>query len=239
MPLTMGTISGAFVRPDLGIGAMAVHIEAATDGTRMTYSGNVLAGSYKVRLGSDGTAVATIPLVPQAGLLPADARWRLVMSVGFLQVYKKEFTLAGDVTWGSLVDVSGVPITVSIQAAATAAAAAAAASATAAAASASAAAGSAASASAIADPSGGYFHTVGNSNGTSDVAAINGLLAASPKYLRTTLGQTYLLDGALVVKPGTTFDTRGSILQHKAGYAGNTINNTAVSTVQRTISVTI
>lgn len=113
MPLTLATISGTFVRPDLGSGAMTVYIEAATVGSRLTYSGNVIAGKYGVRIASDGTASVTIPVLPQGGVLPSDARWRLVM-LSSRDVYIKEFTLSGDTTWGALVDVSSAPVTSSI-----------------------------------------------------------------------------------------------------------------------------
>lgn len=120
MTITMATISGAFVRPDLGTGAMTVYIEAATEGSRLTSGGTVIAGKYGVQVDSSGNASVTIPQLPQASILPADARWRIVMLVGN-DTYIKEFTLSGDTTWGAIVDVSGTTITSSILAAALAA----------------------------------------------------------------------------------------------------------------------
>lgn len=113
MALTMGTISGTFLRPDLGSGAMTVYVEAATDGSRLTYNSSVIAGKYHVNIAGDGTAMVTLPLLPQALMLPADARWRMVMLIG-KDIYKKEFTLSGDTTWGALVDVSETPLTSSL-----------------------------------------------------------------------------------------------------------------------------
>lgn len=120
MTISMATISGSFVRPDLGAGAMTIYLEAATEGSRLTASGVVVAGKYAVVIASDGTASVTIPQLPQVAITPADARWRLVMLVGKSH-YAKEFTLSADTTWSSIVDVSTTVITSSILAAALAA----------------------------------------------------------------------------------------------------------------------
>jgi parallel beta-helix repeat protein len=128
MALTTATISGTFVRPDAGAALITAYIEAASANSMLTASGSVILSKVPIKIQSDGTASVTIWQLPQAGILPSDARWRLVMLVGQNR-YTKEFNLTGDITWNTLVDVSGVPITSSLVSQAQAAAAAAAASA--------------------------------------------------------------------------------------------------------------
>jgi hypothetical protein len=111
-PLT-ATISGQFVRPDNGKASMSAYIEAATANSLLTFAGGVIASKTPVKLASDGSASVTIWQLPQAGVDPSDARWRLVMEAGRNR-YVKEFTLTGDITWDDLVDVSGVPLTSSL-----------------------------------------------------------------------------------------------------------------------------
>ena len=136
---TTATISGQFVRPNLGGAPVVATIEAVADGGRLKYDGMVIVGKFTVQIDkSSGTATATIPILPQTGLTPDDARWQLNLQVGS-DTYKAQFTLDGDTTWDALVDVSDVPITGSLLAQAQAAASDASASATAAAASAAAA----------------------------------------------------------------------------------------------------
>lgn len=128
MALTTATISGSFVRPDAGVASMTAYIEAASVNSILTALGTIILSKVPIKVQSDGTASVTIWQLPQAGIAPSDARWRLVMEVGSAH-YAKEFNLTGDTTWNALVDVSGVPITSSLVSQAQAAAAAAAASA--------------------------------------------------------------------------------------------------------------
>lgn len=104
------TISGTFVRPDAGKASMTAYIEAASVDSLLTFAGGVIASKTPVKLQADGTASVTIWQLPQAGIDPADARWRLVMESGRNR-YTKEFTLTTDITWDAIVDVSSVPIT--------------------------------------------------------------------------------------------------------------------------------
>lgn len=120
MALLTATISGKLLRPDLTAGAMTVTIHAVTDGTRLAYSGKVLAGRIPVKIRADGTARVTLPQIPQAGLTPTGALWRIRFKTAYDDSHW-DFNLTGDTTWDAIVDVSDVPITPAIQAAAEAA----------------------------------------------------------------------------------------------------------------------
>jgi hypothetical protein len=113
MALTTATISGSFVRPDAGAAAMTAYIEAASENSLLTSAGQVIWSKVPVKIQSDGSATVTLWQLPQADIAPSDARWRLVMMSGQKR-YTQEFTLSGDITWDTLVDVSGVPITSSL-----------------------------------------------------------------------------------------------------------------------------
>lgn len=126
------------------------------------------------------------------------------------------------------------PLLLQIQALANAAAS----SATAAAGSATAASGSASAASAIVDPTGGYAHQIGNSNGSDDTAALNGILTTAGHY-RGTPGQNYQISAPIVMRGGTTLDMTGCTVTLKAGSNCNMLNNRAVSTSQRTMTASI
>lgn len=120
MTLQTATISGQFLRPDLQKSVSTVVINAATVGSRLKFNGMVIDGKVAVDIQADGNATATLPLLPQTGIEPADAVWRIVSSGAF---GKSEFffNLTGDTTWDQLFDVSNQPITETIQAAAEAA----------------------------------------------------------------------------------------------------------------------
>lgn len=121
MSLTRATISGQLVNPGLGAGAMSVAIHATSDGSRLAYAGGVIAGKYPVKILTDGTATVSLPLLPQAGVTPAGALWRLVWKLPGHDPVHWDFPLAGDTTWNALVVVADVTITAAIQAAAEAA----------------------------------------------------------------------------------------------------------------------
>lgn len=113
MTLLTATISGTFVRPDNGKAAMTAYIEAASVNSLLTYSGGVIASKTPVKIQADGSATVTLWQLPQVGVNPGDARWRLVMETGSNR-YTKEFNLTGDITWDTIVDVSSVPLTSSL-----------------------------------------------------------------------------------------------------------------------------
>lgn len=78
-------------------------------------------------------------------------------------------------------------------------------------------------------PPGTFVGAVGNSNGTSDVAAIQAHLTtarnAGGGYVRGVPGQTYLLDDRLVIGSGTTLDLSGCKVVLKAGNQKNMLAN--------------
>lgn len=81
---------------------------------------------------------------------------------------------------------------------------------------------------------------LGASSGTDDTSAINTILSASAgQLIRGFPGQTYLISAPLIIKSNTTLDLTGCTMQLKPASACNMLNNTAVSTVQRTIAGTI
>jgi glycerophosphoryl diester phosphodiesterase len=111
MALLMATISGQFLKPDLGKSARTYVIEAATDASRLEVSGKVIEGRIPVKIRTDGTATVTIPQLPQAGLSPVGAQWALYRRRDGRDVLVKTFTLTGDITWDAIVDTSNVPVT--------------------------------------------------------------------------------------------------------------------------------
>lgn len=113
MTLATATISGQWLRPDLGRSADTVHINAATQGGRLKYGATVIDGKIPVKIGSDGSASVTIPQLPQAGLDPADAQWELVVknSTGTYSVF---FTLTADTTWDAIVETFADAVTASL-----------------------------------------------------------------------------------------------------------------------------
>src|SRR4051794_38485950 len=113
MTLQTATISGQFLRPDLQKSVSTVVINAATDGSRLKFNGMVIDGKVAVDIQADGNATATLPLLPQAGMEPADAVWRIVSSGAFGNS-EFFFNLTGDTTWDQIVSVTEAPVTSSL-----------------------------------------------------------------------------------------------------------------------------
>jgi hypothetical protein len=100
--LLTATISGQLLNPTQGASSSRVTIEAAAGGGRMTYSGQAILGRVPVPIQKDGTAAVTLPQVPQSGLLPLGAMWRLRIE-GSGDTYIHDFTLTADTTWDQVI----------------------------------------------------------------------------------------------------------------------------------------
>lgn len=128
MAITTATISGPILPPGAASPfEVEVTIEATSDnGTLKTTDGTkVFAGSESWQaIDGDELVVSGLMDLPQADILPPEARWRATFR--FLRVPHGQpvpkmapivFALAGNTTWGNLVDVSGVSATDSLLAA--------------------------------------------------------------------------------------------------------------------------
>lgn len=128
MAIALGTISGKILDAS-GVAPLRLEVTAravAVNGTvKSTADNTLIAGEHSAQTQPDGSLSITLPLLPQAGVSPVDARWRATFSLldrrygqGQPPAPKSiEFELTGDTSWADLVDVSGTPVTESLLAA--------------------------------------------------------------------------------------------------------------------------
>lgn len=120
MVLATGTITGKFLRPD-GVTPLLLRARVtavAANGTIKSTDG-VIASDYEFESALDGTLTVVLPLLPQTGVLPAEAHWSITFTHlrgtngrNFGPPVKGiEFNLTASTTWDAVVDVSGVPLT--------------------------------------------------------------------------------------------------------------------------------
>lgn len=125
MVLATGTISSKILLPDtVNPFRLVATLEAVSAHgiVKDTTTNTLIGGSITTISEPDGTLTfADIPLLPQADISPNDARWRVRFKaydpprgVMYDLPATVEFEMIGDLTWGNLVDISGVPMTDSI-----------------------------------------------------------------------------------------------------------------------------
>lgn len=122
MVLSTATISSQILRPDDGTPFdLEVSVEAVADHAlvKETSTGNLIGGVMRYQTDENGLlTVPDLPLLPQAGIEPANSRWRATFRVldrnslwrGKVPVDRApptiEFELSVNCTWGDLIDVS-------------------------------------------------------------------------------------------------------------------------------------
>lgn len=130
MVLSTATIESLILRPDLATDfavEVTINAVAANALVKETATGNLIGGVIRYTTDDTGLlSVPDLPLLPQAGIEPANSRWRATFRVvalnsrwrGAVPVDRPpptiEFELSANTTWGALVDVSEVPITLSL-----------------------------------------------------------------------------------------------------------------------------